>query len=158
MAYQQPYINQQPMATMGMKAGGNRNALGKPMNSDGKREWSHGLCDCFSACGTCCYACWCPCIVHGKNKQRVAHLEDKGSPEPDGGSCCSGACWAHCCLQTFFGLGCILQCMNRGEIRGRYAIEGGCCGDCLASLCCSACDLTQVSREIQLEEQSFGRY
>ncbi|KAJ7065305.1 PLAC8-domain-containing protein [Mycena amicta] len=159
MAYQhqQPYIAQQPMPTMGMKQGGNRNALGKPLNSSGKREWSHGLCDCFGACGTCCYSCWCPCIVHGQNKQRIQHLEDQGSPNPDVG-CCSGSCWAHCCLTSFFGVGFILQCINRGEVRGRYGISGGGCGDCMASCCCGPCDLVQVSREIELEEKSFGRY
>jgi len=51
---QQHYQSQQPMPTMGMKVGGgNRNAAGKPLDSNGKREWSHGLCGCFEACGTC---------------------------------------------------------------------------------------------------------
>ncbi|KAF7326508.1 HD domain-containing protein [Mycena sanguinolenta] len=159
MAYQQPYQSQQPMPTMGMQigGGGNRNALGKPLNSDGKREWSHGFCGCFDECGTFCYACWCPCIVHGKNKQRIDHLNANGTPDPDGGSCCSGACWAFCGLQILAGAGCILECMNRGEVRRRYGIDGGSCGDCMAAWCCPSCDLTQVSREIELEEKSFGQ-
>jgi hypothetical protein len=42
------------MPTMGMQVGGgNRNAAGKPLDSNGKREWSHGLCGCFESCGTC---------------------------------------------------------------------------------------------------------
>ncbi|KAJ7087861.1 PLAC8 family-domain-containing protein [Mycena epipterygia] len=117
----------------------------------------HGLCGCFEACGTFCCACWCPCVVHGKNKQRVSHLNDRNSPDPDGGSCCSGSCWAHCCLTSFLGAGFILQCINRGEVRGRYGVEGGGCGDCCASFCCGPCDLTQVSREIELEEKSFNQ-
>ncbi|KAJ6454354.1 PLAC8 family-domain-containing protein [Mycena sanguinolenta] len=137
--------------------GGNRNAAGKPLNSDGKREWSHGFCGCFEECGTFCYSCWCPCIVHGKNKQRIDHLNANGTPDPDGGSCCSGACWAFCCLHLLAGAGCILECMNRGEVRRRYGIDGGSCGDCLSAWCCPACDLTQVSREIELEEKSFGQ-
>ncbi|KAJ7230560.1 PLAC8-domain-containing protein [Mycena pura] len=150
-------MSQQPMATMGMQVGGgNRNAAGKPLNSSGKREWSEGLCGCFEACGTFCCAWWCPCIVHGKNKQRLRHLQEKGSPDPDGGSCCSGACWAHCCLTSWFGLGWVLSCGTRGDVRSRYGIEGGGCGDCLASCCCAPCDLTQVSREIELEEKSYG--
>ncbi|KAJ7173616.1 PLAC8 family-domain-containing protein [Mycena filopes] len=160
MAYQQQqqYQSQQPMPTMGMQVGGgNRNAAGKPLNSNGKREWSNGLCGCFEACGTCCHACWCPCIVHGKNKQRLNHLQGQGSPDPDGGSCCSGACWGHCLLTSFLGAGFVLQCMNRGDVRGRYGIEGGCCGDCCGSFCCGPCDLVQVSREIELEEKSFGQ-
>ncbi|KAJ7089781.1 PLAC8 family-domain-containing protein [Mycena belliarum] len=145
------------MPTVGMQIGGNRNAANKPLDSNGKREWSNGLCGCFSACGTCCYAFWCPCIVHGKNKQRLRHLAEQNSPDPEGGSCCSGSCWAHCLLTGCVGAGFILQCLNRGEVRSRYGIEGGSCGDFCSSCCCAPCDLTQVSREIELEEKSFGQ-
>ncbi|KAJ7465691.1 PLAC8 family-domain-containing protein [Mycena latifolia] len=140
---------------MGMKTSGNLNAAGRPVNSDGKREWSHGLFGCFDACGTCCCAWICPCVVHGQNKTRLRHLQDHGSPDPDPG-CNSGACWAHCILMSL-GVGCFLQCLNRGEVRGRYSIEGGSMGDFCASWCCHSCDLTQVSREIELEEQSYGK-
>ncbi|KAJ7102896.1 PLAC8 family-domain-containing protein [Mycena epipterygia] len=151
-------MSEQPTPTMSMQiGGGNRNAAGKPLNSHGEREWSHGLCGCFEACGTYCYACWCPCVVYGKNKQRVSHLNNRSSPDPDGGSCCSGSCWAHLFLNSFFGAGFILQCINRGEVRGRYGVEGGGCGDCCASFWCGPCDLTQVSREIELEEKSFNQ-
>ncbi|KAJ6506085.1 PLAC8-domain-containing protein [Mycena vulgaris] len=144
------------MATMGMQVGGNLNVKGKPVDGSGEREWSNGLFGCFEACGTCCYAWFCPCIVHGQNKQRLRHLAEHGSPDPDGGSCNSGACWAHCLLMSL-GVGCILQCLNRGEVRGRYKIAGGGVGDCCASYCCGPCDLTQVAREIELEEQSYGK-
>ncbi|KAJ7933158.1 PLAC8-domain-containing protein [Mycena leptocephala] len=126
------YQTQQPMPTGGMQVGGgNRNAAGKPLDSNSKREWSYGLCGCIDECGTCCYACWCPCIVHGKNKQRLSHLADTGFPDPDGGACCSGSCWGHCLLTSLIG-------------------------DCCTSFCCHPCDLVQVSREIMLEEKSFG--
>ncbi|KAJ6581100.1 PLAC8 family-domain-containing protein [Mycena capillaripes] len=138
-------------------SGGNRNAAGKPVDSNGKREWSDGLFGCSEDCGTFILACICPCVVHGKNKQRLSHLNEKNSPDPDGGSFCSGACFGHCVLTSCLGAGFILQCMNRGNVRERYSIEGGGCGDCLASLCCTPCDLTQVSREIELEEKSFGQ-
>lgn len=184
------------MPTMGMQVnGGNRNAAGKPLNSNGKRDWSHGLCGCFEACGTCtlfnlvwllsstveylfiftpsvCFACFCPCIVHGKNKQRLSYLTEHGQPDHDGGSCCSGSCFAHCLLSSC-GLSGFLQvrsslihdvgpddyvqCSNRGDTRSRYGIDGGGCGDCCAAFCCAPCDLTQVSREIELEEKSFGQ-
>ncbi|KAJ6527517.1 PLAC8 family-domain-containing protein [Mycena capillaripes] len=159
MAYQQQqhYQSQQPMPTVGMQvSGGNRNAAGKPLDSNGKREWSHGLCGCFEACGTFCCSCWCPCVVHGKNKQRLSHLMNHGTPASDGGSCCSGACWGHFCL-SMCSLQWILQCGNRGTTRERYGIDGGGCGDCCAAFCCGPCDLTQVAREIELEEKSFGQ-
>ncbi|KAJ7643320.1 PLAC8-domain-containing protein [Mycena polygramma] len=153
MAYQ----SQQPMPSMGMQlGGGNRNAAGKPVDSNGKREWSHGFFGCFEECGTCCFACVCPCVVYGKNKQRLSHLQSENSPHPDGGDFCSVPCWAHFALNAVTSLGCILACMNRGEVRERYGIDGGGCGDCCGSYCCHACDLTQVSREIELEEKSYG--
>ena len=46
--------------------------------------------------------------------------------------------------------------MNRGHVRSRYNIKGGGCGDCCASFFCAPCQLVQESRELELEEQSFG--
>lgn len=40
-------------STVPMSAGGNKNALNRPVGPDGKRDWSYGLFDCFSACGLC---------------------------------------------------------------------------------------------------------
>ncbi|KAF7326517.1 HD domain-containing protein [Mycena sanguinolenta] len=163
MVDQKPYQSQQPMPTVGMQigGGGNRNALWEA--SQQRRETRLELRSLRMLRGVrhfiaqVCYACWCPCIVHGKNKQRLEHLNNNGTPAAEGGSACSGACWAFCCLHMFTGAGCILECMNRGEVRGRYGIEGGACGDFMAAWCCLTCDLTQVSREIELEEKSFGQ-
>ncbi|KAJ7281372.1 PLAC8 family-domain-containing protein [Mycena rebaudengoi] len=140
---------------MQVAAGGNRNAANKMFDANGKREWSHGLCDCFGDFGTCCVAWWCPCITYGKNKARLQHLTAQGFPDPEGGGSCNGPCWGYCCLTTFTGFGFILQAINRGEVRARYSIDGGGCTDCLASWCCTPCDLTQASREIELEEKSL---
>jgi hypothetical protein len=38
-----------------MSAGGNKNALNRPIGPDGKRDWSYGLFDCFSECRFCTY-------------------------------------------------------------------------------------------------------
>lgn len=46
---------------------------------------------------------------------------------------------------------------QRGNTRARYNIKGGGLGDCCTAFCCLPCDLTQESREIELEEQSFRR-
>ncbi|CAK5272347.1 unnamed protein product [Mycena citricolor] len=150
-------MSQQPQPTMAMQIGpgGNRNALNKPINSSGKREWSESLLGCSGDCGTFCSACFCPCIAYGKNAQRLAHLENEGTPHPDGGSCCSSMCLTHMLLTSLLGLGAILQCKNRGATRERYGIEGGGCGDCCTSYWCAPCDITQVSREIELEEKSL---
>lgn len=39
--------------TVPMVAGGNKNALNRPVGPDGKRDWTYGLFDCFDACGLC---------------------------------------------------------------------------------------------------------
>lgn len=49
-----------------------------------------------------------------------------------------------------------VKMMNRSEVRRRYRISGGCCGDCCNSFCCTCCALVQESRELELEEDTFG--
>ncbi|KAI0279927.1 PLAC8 family-domain-containing protein [Russula aff. rugulosa BPL654] len=134
--------------------GGNRNAKNRPIGSNGKRDWSHGICSCFGSCGTCCMSCWCPCIVFGKNKQRLRNLNTHGTPLPGGGSACDGDCCLYCGL-GFCGLGWVLQIGSRGEVRDRYSIDGGACSDCCCSFWCGPCALTQERREIESEEYSF---
>jgi len=154
----QGYTNQQPGATMTMDytKGGNRNAKNLPVNSSGKRNWSHGICGCCGACGTCCVAWFCPCITYGRNKKRIQSLEYEGRVETDPG-CCSCDCCLYGSLLAFAGLGCIFQMGTRGAARRRYHIKGNGCTDCLAACFCTPCDLTQVSREIDLEERSLMR-
>jgi len=145
------YTKQEPM-TLG---GGNRNAKNLPVEQDG-RAWSNGLCDCCGDAGTCVVSCFCPCIVYSKVKQRYEHLERNGSPDPEhGGGVCSADCMLFCCLNGVLGIGFVLQMFQRGNTRTRYNIKGGALGDCCTALFCMPCDLTQESREIELEEQSF---
>lgn len=74
-----------PMMTVAGGMGGNRNALNKPVKPSGQRDWSFGTFDCFSACGTCVFAWFCPCFVYGKNSSRLNHLNTQGTPHPAGG-------------------------------------------------------------------------
>ncbi|KAH9038646.1 hypothetical protein EDB83DRAFT_1726778 [Lactarius deliciosus] len=78
-------ISSQPQATTPMAAGGNRNALNREVGVDGQRDWSFDLFDCTSACDLWCWAAWCPCVVYSKNKQRLQHLQTRGTPLPSGG-------------------------------------------------------------------------
>ncbi|KAI5837176.1 PLAC8 family-domain-containing protein [Morchella snyderi] len=106
--------------------------------------WKYGMCGCFSDCGVCCTGYWCPCILHGKTKHRMRH----GTMEKY--SCCNGPC---------MGFGCLVACLpplyfimgmrQRAEIRERYNIAGGGCGDYWRSLCCSCCSLIQEEREVR---------
>jgi len=149
------YVVQQPVAVQGMMVGGgNRNAKNLPVSGNG-REWSHGLCGCMGDCGTCIMA-WCfPCVVFGQVKKRYEHLNSKGFPDPNHGGCCSCDCMLHACLLGC-GFGWVMQMGVRGNIRGRYNIKGGCCGDCCSALFCTPCELVQESRELELEERSFS--
>ncbi|KAF8157207.1 PLAC8 family-domain-containing protein [Crassisporium funariophilum] len=135
-------------------AAGNRNVKNLPVGGDG-REWSNGLCGCCGDFGTCLVACCCPCIIYGKVKNRYEHLNSKGYPDPNKGGCCSSSCMVHGLL-VWCGVGFIMQMMNRSSVRGRYNIKGGGCGDCCSAFCCTPCELTQESRELELEEQTYG--
>jgi len=44
---------------------------------------------------------------------------------------------------------------SRSDIRSRYGIRGEGIGDCLNSLFCRPCALTQERRELELEEGSI---
>ena len=47
------------------------------------------------------------------------------------------------------------QIGQRGETRSRYRIKGSGVNDCLAACCCTPCELTQQSRELDLEERAL---
>ncbi|KAH8085981.1 PLAC8-domain-containing protein, partial [Cristinia sonorae] len=136
-------------------SGGNKNAMSKPFDRNGSRPWSHGLFSCFGDCSTCLTAWCCPCIVWGQNKTRLEHLERTGQPHPDGGESCGSDCMLHLLLDVCGGWGWVLAVVSRGDSRERYSIEGNAFKDFFAAWCCHACELTQESREIELEEQSL---
>jgi len=148
-------VNTQPKSTVPMTAGGNKNALNCPVGPDGKRDWSYGLFDCFSACGLCCFAAWCPCIVWSRNRQRLRSLQYQGVALPAGSERTDEHCCMYCGLAAA-GYGWVLQIRHREEIRERYGIRGSPFNDCFVSWCCRACSLTQERREIELEEGNFS--
>jgi len=156
MASQSPGqpVSTQPQRTAPMEIGGNRNARNCPIGPDRQRDWSFGLCDCLSRCGTCCWSVWCPCVVYSNNRQRLHSLQHQGTPVPRGGE----SLGAYCCI--YFVLGCcglnwVLQMQTRADVRLRYNIRGSTIGDCCTSCCCAPCALTQERREIECEENSF---
>ncbi|KIM38006.1 hypothetical protein M413DRAFT_76460 [Hebeloma cylindrosporum] len=135
---------------------GNRNAKRMSYSSDGKRDWSSDLCMfCDHNLGTCCAALWCPCIIYGRNKSRIEYLYAEEKVHPKRGDTCSGDCAVHACMSAFCLFGWAIQIPNRAAVRRRYDIEGDCIGDFAAALFCSPCELSQESREIDLEERTF---
>ncbi|KAI9450103.1 PLAC8-domain-containing protein [Lactarius psammicola] len=150
-------ISSQPQAIAPMGAGGNRNALNREVGADGQRDWSFDLFDCTSECGLCCWATWCPCVVYSKNKQRLRHLQTRGTPLPGGGERYNvGCCIYGCLLPTTYAW--VLKVDPRMDTRARYSIRGGYTSDSFASWWCQPCSLTQERREIELEENSFEEF
>jgi len=147
-------LTQQPQAQPGMKVAGNLNVFNKPYNSQGTRDWSHDLCDCFGDGNACLMASCVPCFLYSQNKTRLVHLEMHGRPHPNGGDMLSGDCCIYACLLSF-GCFCFVQMNTRERIRTRYKITGNSLGDCCASWCCGCCGLIQESREIRLEEDTY---
>ncbi|KAN0139505.1 PLAC8 family domain containing protein [Lactarius tabidus] len=147
-------ITSQPQATAPMGAGGNKNALNRAVGPDGQRDWSHGLFDCTEDCGLCFHATCCSCVVYSKNKQRLEHLQSHGTPLPGGGERCT----ADCSIYGLLILPCyawVMLMKSRANVRSRYNIHGSDRDDCLTAYFCRPCALTQQSREIELEENSF---
>lgn len=147
-------ISSQPQATVPMVVGGNKNAANRPIGPDGQRDWSFGLFDCFARCGLCCWATWCPCVVYGKNKQRLRNLRQYGVPMAGGGDRFNEHCVVHGVLMNT-GYAWFLHIPLRAETRERYSIRGDTYIDCLTVWCCRPCAYTQERREIELEEGSL---
>jgi len=147
--------NQQPRATQPMQAGGSRNANNMPI-VDGERDWSFGVFDCLSDPLTCVVSWFFPCVTYGRNMARYNALEQSGtiSKDPMEGIISNESIMygvAQC-----FGCGGLIGMGGRAMARSRYSIRGDQVSDCLLSCFCAPCSLTQVSREIELEEQSLG--
>ncbi|KAJ7445903.1 PLAC8-domain-containing protein [Mycena latifolia] len=151
------YSDQEPLATRPMQlgAGGSRNFKSMAI-VDGEREWSNDIFDCCADPLTFVVSWFVPCIIYGRNRARFQALESYGavSSDPVDGLV-GGDSFMYCAAQCF-GLGGIVGMIGRGQTRARYGISGSGCNDCMLSCCCAPCELTQESREIELEEQSLG--
>ncbi|KAL6701635.1 PLAC8 family domain-containing protein [Trichoderma pleuroticola] len=107
--------------------------------------WANGLFDCCSPGGLCFKTTFCPCITYGKTQHRMKHgnLNDY--------SCCNASCVIFACL-AHCGLTCIPTTMQRGDIREKHGLEGGCFGDFCKSCWCNCCVLIQNEKELEQRE------
>jgi len=138
-----------------MKMIGNLNALNRPFDSQGEREWSFKLCDCCGDGWTVCMkSTFCPCVIYSQNKTRLDHLEREGRPHPDGGDSCGTDCLIYYCLGSI-NWSWLLQMAERTRLRRRYSIEGSGFGDCCESFWCGCCANIQAARELALEESTY---
>ena len=84
----------------------------------------------------CCLGFWCPCILFGHTRTRFYNPTIAREELP----CCTGACCGYATvLMLCAPLQCIFGCMQRGDIRTKYEIEGNGCVDCLAHTFCDCC-------------------
>lgn len=99
-------------------------------------DFEQKLFSCFDDPETCLIACCFPCVIYGKNHQRITQKPDS----------IADACvyfWAVIC-----GITCCVGGSGRGAVRVVRGIDGGCCEDCCIHLWCSPCALTQEKLEL----------
>ncbi|KAB8217302.1 PLAC8 family-domain-containing protein [Aspergillus novoparasiticus] len=111
-------------------------------SSDQLNKWSHSIWGCCSPTRICLLGCCCPCFLYGKTQSR---LNDPALQEHTylNGDCCLYTVTQSC------GLHCLILARKRTDLRKRYRLSGGVCGDCLQAWCCSSCVLIQHEKEIE---------
>ncbi|GAA5998110.1 PLAC8 family protein [Rhodotorula paludigena] len=143
---------QQPLARPQMTVRG-VNPKNVPVGLDGKRDFTHGLCEWYEAPGLTVASLACPCMVFSANRDRLAHLSQTGTPHP--APLPVGLwCGLYALAPHLAGLGqAALQCMARFQTRERYGVRGNIAEDALIGAFCLPCSLVQESRELSAEEQ-----
>jgi len=89
-------------------------------------NWTNGICDCCSDCGTCLYALFCPCCF-------LCTFDTNSKECP-----CTTICLPH--------LGMYMQ---RAKIRGAYKIQGSIFGDCCCIHFFPFCSMMQMHNEMK---------
>jgi len=101
--------------------------------------WDAEFCGCFTHCvPNCCMVSFCPCISMAQISARVNSSSFCCSVLWHCLGVCSGAVFFSCCV-----------CNLRGQVRAKYQIPGGCCGDCLAACCCPCCTVAQMATHVK---------
>ncbi|KAL4909656.1 PLAC8 family-domain-containing protein [Aspergillus multicolor] len=129
-------------------------------------EWNNSVWSCFSPIQACFMSWCCPCMLYGKQSER---LEDPGLKE---GSNVNGdvslptppslfhplIMLRQCCLfllANCCGLQWVLMMMKRRDMREKFGIKGSVGGDCILSCCCSCCVLVQQEKELDAQMRRF---
>ncbi|EDR01543.1 uncharacterized protein LACBIDRAFT_310872 [Laccaria bicolor S238N-H82] len=108
-----------------------------------------------AAAPLCCVASFCPCVIQAQNERRLDYLARHGTPDPQRRTFCAGETLTYDVIDLITNIGWALQVATRAGVRQRYQIHGTHTSDCYTPYCCRACDLVQVSRELELEENSL---
>ena len=107
------------------------------------KEWKGGnLCSAWctnengSTSGDACLSCVLPCYT-------FADIQQKNNPN----SIWCGN-FVFFAIVDYLGFGCCLTCATRAHINPTE----GCCSNCMTSMCCQPCALTQALKTIELKD------
>ncbi|CAG8952178.1 hypothetical protein HYFRA_00000917 [Hymenoscyphus fraxineus] len=112
------------------------------------QPWKNGLFNCMP-CGLCLKGCCCTCVLVGQNHERIK----KNEPNPE---TFNGWCMGWCGLQYCFGVGWILQMIDRQDMNDKYDLEGSSLGACCTAFCCACCEAIQTKKELDYRELNQG--
>ncbi|KAJ3080491.1 hypothetical protein HK102_003012, partial [Quaeritorhiza haematococci] len=133
------YGGQPQMST----ANGSGGQGSRPKNTSsvpkGPRDWSAGLFDVFKDVNSMILAFAAPCVIYGKNQQKLKKKD---------GWVSDAAFWL-CCIP-------LAPCIGgseRSSLRAKANIEGSFVNDMMVHACCIPCSVTQEEREIAVLEQ-----
>ena len=101
----------------------------------GDVEWKSNIGDCCFDLPLCCKGFCCPCILFGRQAQRLNQ-----------DSCCIKGCQCLCCCTC-------LMPAYRHKMRLKHKIRQG-CNDCCESIFCPCCTLIQQEQEVRQEDFS----
>ncbi|XP_055872378.1 placenta-specific gene 8 protein-like [Biomphalaria glabrata] len=133
---QQVGPSQQMNTTTNIVITGQPASSGQPV----QRDWSSGLCDCFTDMGSCCLAWCCPCCL------QCGLAQDMGE------SCCEACLYNWCNPGALFGMRVYIRAKEniRGSLCNDFNLTGGCCS------CCYCCALAQLAREVKYIKSTKG--
>ncbi|KAJ2978560.1 hypothetical protein NQ176_g3755 [Zarea fungicola] len=106
-------------------------------------EWENGLCE--TDCGSCMGAWCCTCFAFGRASDRLRAFPDT---DTDNFSLFNGSCFMFT-LASMCSLSCIPVWMQRKDLREKFGIRGGGCGDCMVASCCLPCAVSQINMELK---------
>jgi Cys-rich protein (TIGR01571 family) len=98
--------------------------------------WTHGLFDCFGDFSTFFTACACPCITHGRLRQKLLYKR---------------RCWPDCFFYSAglaFGCCGVIGGITRTAIREHWNVDGTYTQDYCSHCLCAPCALTQEYRQM----------
>lgn len=103
------------------------------------KQWSHGLCGCFSDCSTCVVAYLCPCYIFGKTAEKVG-----------------GNKWLCGLSQCVPLLNMYAQVNIRKRVRDKMMMtQGTLMNDIAVAVFCPYCGIVQEARELTAIQAAY---